>query len=254
MNKIKSGESGGGGGGEIKMQTHANIHEALSAFQGELKPMAKNVQVEFKTKTGGLIKFSYTPLGEIMSVLYPLLGKHQLSIRHEISQMNGKDGIEAILTHESYREATDIVNVTQGNGETTDYKSVTPAQGELRSGVIFIKQGDMKEVGGAITYARRYTLTMLLGISSEEDLDAKLFEGRAEAAIGFAYSKAKGGIMAAKTAEALDKATKILKNDLAKLESGSAGALGLDKKQYEELIKMAIAKGITLQAEEQAEV
>lgn len=237
---------------------HRNIHEALSAFQSELNTLPKSVTVEFKTKTGGLVKFSYTPLGEIMSVIYPLLGKHGLSIRHEISHSGGKDGVEAILAHSSYKEGNyfssgeDIVGETEEADKHTRF--IHTVEGEMRSGKIFITGGEMKEKAAAITYARRYTLTMLLGIASEEDLDAKLFEERADAAIGFAYSKAKQGIQGAKTPEDLGKATKILQSDLAKLESGSAGALGLDKKQYEELIGMAVAKGIAFQAEFKTQV
>mgnify|MGYP003396060212 CR=1 FL=1 len=38
---------------------HANIYSALSAFQGELKPMAKTGTVEFETAKGK-VKFDYT--------------------------------------------------------------------------------------------------------------------------------------------------------------------------------------------------
>lgn len=228
-------------------KSYVNIYEALSAFQRELKTMPKSVNVEFKTLKGGNIKFSYTPLGEIMSTIYPLLGKCGLSVRHEISHKDGRDGVEAILTHSSYVGERCVVESGKQDEEDTspfkeNTKTIIPVQGEIRSGIVKISNGDMKEVGASITYARRYTLTMILGIASEEDLDAKMFEIRAEAAIGFAYSKAKQGIQASTCVEDLEKATKILQTDLDKLEDGKAGALGLDKEQYKELLAMAKTK------------
>lgn len=227
--------------------THPNIHAALAAFQGELKPMDKSAEVSFPMKSGnGNVSFKYTPLSEIMSNIYPLLAKHQLAVRHEIVRggvLGTKEGVEAILTHATFK--SDLIlkgeKVKEFEGVTeTEKEHGSHAENELRSGVVFINQGgEMKDTGAAITYARRYTLTMLLGISSEEDKDAALFEERAGSAMGFAYSKAKQGIENAKTTADVEKAAKILKDDLAKLKSGKSGALGLDEKQYTELIKMA---------------
>ena len=114
------------------------IYKALSALQAELKPIERTAEVN-----AGSYKFKYAPLDEIMKTLYPLLGKNELSIRHELTA----SGVEAILMHSS--------------GE------------ELRSGAIRVATtGDMKAIGGQITYARRYSVTMLMGIASDEDTDA----------------------------------------------------------------------------------
>ena len=117
----------------------AGLFGALSAFQMELKPMERTVEVN-----AGSYKFKYTPLDEIMKNIYPLLGKNGLAVRHELNEK----GIECVLSHKG--------------------------GAELRSGAVQVgRTGDMKNIGGQITYARRYTLTMLLGIASEEDTDAK---------------------------------------------------------------------------------
>ena len=76
---------------EKAKEGHANIYAALSAFQGELKPLPKSRKVTFETRSGGKVEFNYTPLGEIMEAIYPLLGKHGLSVRHEVvNDMMGK--------------------------------------------------------------------------------------------------------------------------------------------------------------------
>lgn len=114
------------------------LYEALSKFQSELTVIEKTVEVN-----AGSYKFSYAPLDTIMKTVYPLLGKNGLAVRHELNEQ----GIEAVLTHKD--------------------------GGEIRSGAIQINRtGKMQDIGGAMTYARRYSLTMLLGIASEEDTDA----------------------------------------------------------------------------------
>ncbi len=232
---------------EEKKITHANIHEALSAFQGELKPMEKNGEVEFPTNKGGVVKFKYTPLGDIMKNIYPLLAKHGLAVRHEITEK----GVDAILTHGTYEVVIGREKVTiQEIGNVRDSKElvsmnvtekeVVRSKNEIRSGIVEIsKGGDMKDKGAAITYARRYTLTMVLGISSEDDKDADLLQQSAKNAINYAYTRADKNIDEAKTEAELDKAVKVLSRDLDLLEKGKAPALGLSKEQYEMLIKKA---------------
>lgn len=226
---------------------HESIWGALSALQGELEPLEKSAQVKFKTKNGMEVDYSYTPLGDIMEEIGPLLAKNGLSARHELVKIEGKDYLEAVITHETAKRENVVIEESVVNGVLVKkYKSII--DGELRSGPVRIYQGDdMKDIGSAITYARRYSLTMALGISSEEDMDAKLFMERAENAIDFAYKKALGGIETAKTSESLDKALKVLREDLKQVENGKAGALGLNKEQYNTLIEKGEDKKVEIE-------
>jgi hypothetical protein len=215
--------------------------------------------VEFEKKSGGKISYSYTPLGEIMENIYPLLGKNGLAVRHEIVKEGSQDSIVAVLTHETYKRSyfstriDKTVDILDGikPGEAVEIQGNDilheQVEGELRSGPVKIFQAaEMKDTGAAITYARRYSLTMLLGIASEEDTDAKLFLESAKAAMDFAFTKAEGGIDGAKTSAELDKAISVLKKDLKMVEEGKAGALGLTKEQYQNLIKKAEEKKVTI--------
>ena len=122
-------------------------------------------------------------------------------------------------------------------------KNTRVVEGELRSGVVIIpKGGEMKEVGAAITYARRYSLTMVLGLASEDDTDTVLIQESAKNAIQFAYNKAKQGLDGAKDAKTIDKAVAVLKADLKALQAGKAPALGLSAEQYEDLVLYAEQK------------
>lgn len=243
----KVGEKPGTAEGKGKKVEHKNIFSALSALQGELKPMAKSATVQFQTGKGQ-VSFKYTPLGEIMSNLYPILSRHGLSVRHEIVKKDNKDHIEAVLTHDTYNnvlEEKEEVEIREEGaiGYTRTKKKEYREENILRSGPVRIYQGDdMKDIGSAITYARRYSLTMLLGIASEDDLDAELFKGRAEAAIGFAYTRAKKSVEEAKTTTDLDKALNVLQRELGDVQAGKPGALGLGKEQVEELIKLGEAR------------
>lgn len=227
---------------------HPNIYAALSAFQGELKPLPKSKKVSFDTKSGGKMEYNYTSLGEIMEAIYPLLAKHGLSVRHEVVKEGIKDAVVAILTHETFKQVAEEESESKEDigserdprelvHRTTSIRKVMRTENQLRSGPIQIPSGgEMKESGAAITYARRYSLTMVLGISSEDDTDAQLLAASAKNAVQFAYNKAKQGLEGAKTAKDVDKAIVVLKKDLEALKGGKAPALGLNQEQYEDLI------------------
>lgn len=215
---------------------HKNIYAALSAFQGELKPIEKTANVSYTTKANDVIDFNYAPLGGIMEVLYPLLAKHGLSVRWELMDKatgdaqadlknNVRKTLECILMHES--------------GETT-----------LTSGKLEIDtlKGEMKEVGGQLTYGRRYTVGLLLGLSSEDDKDTQLFDQSQKNVIGFAFKQVQTTIDKAKVGEELDKQITFLEKELVLAEELEAGkgtkapSLGLKAEQYKKLLELANAK------------
>lgn len=232
-------------------ESHANIYAALSAFQGELKPMAKNGKVQYDTSNGKKVDFTYTPLGDIMEAIYPLLSRHGLSVRHEITEK----GVEAIITHETYEidvQHEQMVDYRKIDSDASkvvgsiihECKYLAPlVKNEIRSGIVKVSYGnDMKDIGGGITYARRYTLAMALGISSEEDKDAELFEQSAKNAIQTVFTRFKSGIEKATTVADVTKSMAVLEKDKKSIEDGKAPALGLARDQYEELIKIGEAR------------
>lgn len=123
---------------EVANKQMPALFEALAKFQSELTVMEKTAEVK-----AGSYSFKYTPLDVIMKNVYPILSKNGLAIRHEIND----HGVEAVLSHKD--------------------------GAELRSGAIQINRtGKMQDIGGQLTYARRYTVTAILGIASDEDADA----------------------------------------------------------------------------------
>ncbi len=221
---------------------HKNIYEALSAFQGEMKTIDKSKEVEFKTSNNRVISYKYAPLDKIIEEVTPVLAKHGLSIRHEI--IEGGTKVEAILTHETYNRELEVTSTETTKPRSEEENEIVlearsqVIKNELRSGGIKINQNQkMKDVAGEITYAKRYTLSMLLGIATEEDKDSKnIEEESAEKAKAFTFSRVKKSIKECKNKEELDRKKKMITGDLEKLKNKKTPSLGLNKEQYNKII------------------
>lgn len=239
-----------------KKVDHKNIYEALSAFQGEMDTIEKSKEVKFKTSKNRTISYKYAPLDKIIEEVTPVLAKHGLSFRHELTENGAK--VEAILTHGTYEKGYKVVNkekVTKEDETIENENRVEVVQNELRSGGIKINQNQkMKDVASEITYAKRYTLSMLLGIATEEDKDAKNIEEKsAKNSKKFTLSRVKKSIKECKDQSELDRKEKMLKDDLEKIEKGKAPSLGLDKEHYTELQELLEEKKEEFKKEEKKE-
>lgn len=117
-----------------------NIYKALSDFQQEVPTISKNA-------TGYGYKFA--DLEEITNVIKPLLKKHGLGYTQPI---NGTQ-VKTTLFHVD-------------SGETIEAFADIPQGVELKG------QNDFQVMGSAITYLRRYSLSSLLGLVTDEDNDA----------------------------------------------------------------------------------
>lgn len=118
------------------------ITKALVKFQAEVKnPANTGVNPHFGNR--------YAPLSDILNDVRPLLAKHGIAIVQIPSETgSGKVSVTTILLHESgqWIEAEPIV--------------LNPVK------------SDPQGVGSAITYGRRYSISSVLGIASEDDDDA----------------------------------------------------------------------------------
>ena len=126
----------------------AEIAAALSKAQADLKNPKRDRTVKVKTRTGGSYEFSYATLDSILSHARPILAKHGLAI----SQAVDGETVVSRLMHSS--------------GEWLE--SATP---------LFVEGSGPQAFGSAVTYARRYGMSGLLGITSEEDDDGNRAEG-----------------------------------------------------------------------------
>ena len=133
------------------MRTSEDIKEiakALSAFQAECPNVVKSAFNPF-------YKSHYADLGSIWDTVRPLLNKHGLSVSQGgASCADKRMKVTTLLMHASgqFIEATLELSAVDVNKEGKE--RFTPQTG-----------------GIAMTYGRRYGLSAMLGIASEEDTD-----------------------------------------------------------------------------------
>lgn len=122
------------------------ICAALAKAQGEIKLPEKNRTVTVQTKTGGKYTFDYADLAAINAVIREPLAKNGLAYTSLISSDERGPILVTMLMHSS--------------GEW------------MRSIYRLPASSDPKDMGGAITYGKRYCLSALLGVVADDDNDA----------------------------------------------------------------------------------
>lgn len=127
----------------------ANLAEALAKAQSVFKPPKKDRHVDFSPKTGGRVKYSYADLSDVIAAVTEPLAKNGLAVIHQLDYLNDSYGLKTSLVHSS------------GQLISTWYPLPDPSKQQIRA----------QEFGSALTYARRYSLSSLVGIASEEDDD-----------------------------------------------------------------------------------
>lgn len=123
------------------MADHKNLHEALLAFQAEAPTLPKDA-------TNPHFKSKFTPLDTIVETVRPLLAKHGLT--WQAFPSFGPNGEPALR-----------------------YKLAHAATGEVEQDTmpLLLAKNDPQGLGAGLTYARRYSLTAVLNLVSDEDDD-----------------------------------------------------------------------------------
>jgi len=117
-----------------------NLYKALANFQAEVPNIYKNAQG---------YGYKFADLGAINEIIKPLLTKHGLGYAQPI---NGST-IKTILFHVE-------------SGESLESSADIPQGVQLKG------MNDFQVLGSAITYLRRYSLSSMLGLVTDEDADA----------------------------------------------------------------------------------
>ena len=121
--------------------------KALIAARPRFPRIAKNSKVKVHTKTGGEYEYEYATLDSILDVVVPILGE---------------EGLVPLFGVE-YAESGEMevsVRIAHSSGQWVE------------TGIRVGHPSDLKEIGGAITYGKRYALQAILGVQADEDLDA----------------------------------------------------------------------------------
>jgi len=130
----------------------SKLHEALSKAQGEFAPIVRDKTVTVTMKSGGRYTFSYAPLESILKATAPALSKNGLALTQAMVVLGGKDYVQTTLRHSSGQSICNNIP-------------------------LFVRDDGPQAYGSALTYARRYGVTLLLCISADDDDDGNAAEG-----------------------------------------------------------------------------
>ncbi|HWL13691.1 MAG TPA: ERF family protein [Ureibacillus sp.] len=123
-----------------KSESIAELAKALASFQSEVKQPLKD-------KANPFFKSKYVPLENVVEAITDIAPKHGLSFMQYPVNQDTKVGIVTILMHSS------------GEFIETDPVFARPAK------------DDAQATGSVITYLKRYSLSAVFGITSDEDDD-----------------------------------------------------------------------------------
>lgn len=127
-------------------QSIENISKAIIALNAELSN-PKN------TADNPFFKSKYAPLNEILNEVRPLLSKHGLAIIQNTMSIDDRIGIQTVIIHSTGESIASDILLLKADKDT--------AQGQ----------------GSAITYGRRYQVSAMLSIASEDDDDGNHVSG-----------------------------------------------------------------------------
>lgn len=125
---------------------------ALAKAQGEFGAVTRDKTVSVTMKSGGKYTFSYAPLESILHAVRPALSRYGLSLTQEIVFVGEKEYVETALRHSSGQRISNRIP-------------------------LFVRDDGPQAYGSALTYARRYGVTLLLCVSADDDDDGNAAEG-----------------------------------------------------------------------------
>lgn len=130
-----------------------SLAQSLVNFQAATQPIPRKKTVTVQTRTGGRYTFDYAPHEVILEAIKDDLAANDLAVVQPLtSDSEGRLFVQTIVVHAS--------------GETLE--SLTPVNTANLSN---------QEIGSAVTYMRRYALSAMLGLATDDDDDANLADG-----------------------------------------------------------------------------
>lgn len=129
-------------------QDVADLFGAMAEAQGEFTDVERTLTAKIKSKRegGADYTYDYAPLDEVLKAVRPALSKHGIAVMQFPQTKAGFVLVRTMITH----------------------KSGQWMRGDL---VVGCNSTDPKDIGSAITYARRYALMAMLGIAPDHDDD-----------------------------------------------------------------------------------
>lgn len=207
----------------IFSEQRGEISKALVASWGTIKTPKHNTKVTVKTRTGGTYEFSYTDLDGIFDAIREVYKENKIAVLQN-AHTTIEDGVtyvtvETTLLHES--------------GEWVKSQPLKVAA-----------NANIQDMGGQITYMKRYSLSAMLGLATEKDDDAN---GSVGNEVEFGNNKGKLSQTQVNRAFAIANANGITAEQVKKAimrDYNKANVEDLTKQEYDDLCKkMESVKG-----------
>lgn len=125
----------------------AELSKAITKFQKATPKVTKDKEAKLQLKNGGSYSYKYADLSSIMDAIRGNLADCELSVIQSPSHSSNEPTLTTIIAHSSGEWVEDSMKLS-------------------------ITQDTPQGQGSAITYARRYMLTAMLGIVADDDNDA----------------------------------------------------------------------------------
>lgn len=122
------------------------LYEALAAAQGEFPPIPKNHEGQVAQR-----KYAYADLSDVIKTVQPVLTSYNLAVTQTFDTREGRHELLTQLHHGDASIASRLPIALDGL--------------------------TWQQAGSAITYARRYALTALLGVCADDDDDGAAVTG-----------------------------------------------------------------------------
>ena len=135
-------------------------NHAMAEFQKLCPPIKKTERANISSRrTGASFSYAYAPLGEILRIVQPVMGPLGLHI--------------SFRSRQDPKQAISNARISHAFGHFEESGEVSmPIAGDDGTGA-----NPSQKVGIAKTYAKRYALLDILGMSPEDDPDAQGTEG-----------------------------------------------------------------------------
>lgn len=117
----------------------------MKAIATALVKAQKEMQTPKKGSINPFFKNKYADLNDVLEAIVPALNSNGIVLLQPLVNIEGKNFVKTVLMHES--------------GETF----------ESLAEIFCNKQNDAQAYGSGISYARRYSLSSICGIGSEDD-------------------------------------------------------------------------------------
>lgn len=127
-------------------QDYKNIYSAIIKMRTEIAPIART-----RTASMGKYSYRYATLDSVIELLNVVLPKYNLGWVQTIGTADGRQTLTTRIIHESGEWIEDTLALPQVRGDSG--------------------KNENQELGASITYFKRYALSAMFGIATDDDTD-----------------------------------------------------------------------------------